>query len=323
MNFQIRVIDYYTESANKDVLAAKEAYLRARDFYANLTKTYNDIMIADANRVKYLALKNLYDQLLNGKTNTGLNAADAELIQGLLDNSIEKENLKLLSLYKVQRINTGLETSLIDSLVTYKNSRDTNTPENAYNIQYAKPYDFTEINGDIYTFIFDFTSKKIEIFDYDNEERIWKIRERILDPDSTDEVPDTFVDFHDNDENDINKTLFKYIDMTSGVTYYYLANKDQLINQFQEDPNNSNILEEDIVIQYIPATANNEATIKPISKTDFQILTKNSTIEEYTLNTTLELLTENIVLLNEDDMEQVKIDPYLFRRIQRWSFNRN
>ena len=165
MNFQLRIIDYYTEINDPDVAAAKEKYLNAKNFYTTIFDTYNSILAADLDCRRYTGLKNLYEKLLFGKElNKNLSIEDINAIEALRSNDLEKEKLKLMTLYQITKINTGLSQSLINDLLTIKNS-EIHNEDDKFGMDYIHFYDLTDTDGSITTIALDTSDDHFIIFD--------------------------------------------------------------------------------------------------------------------------------------------------------------
>ena len=316
MNFQIRVIDYYTEISDEEVAEAKEQYLEAKNFYNTLMELYNIILSADGDRKRYAALSNLYGKLLYGKSpSTNLSPNDINIINSLLSIPLEKEKLKLMTFYSLERINSTLDETLIDQLLEFK-EKPKNADKPRYNFQYAKLYDLYEKDGTYFTSVFDMNNEYVMIFNS-----------------STTGITTTTTKVARNAEGNIvwkdsykDKVMYRFVDATSGITYYYLVDRDTLFKDYKLTHSSDNILEDDLTIQYIVPKYNDGILvsgtdkIQVVTKTDFQLSNGGSTIDEYLYNKKLDITTTTLNLLDVDELAQVKIDPY-FINITEYTSN--
>ena len=117
LTFQIKVIDYYTESGDTEVRAAKNDYLEQAAFYRNIMGAYAVIAKAYQNKKKNTALMNLYERLLRGKNGNilaDMSEEDVEIIRQQLGYEQDKKDLKLLTIYQailLDQTNLGSEIS--------------------------------------------------------------------------------------------------------------------------------------------------------------------------------------------------------------------
>ena len=117
LTFQIKVIDYYTESGDAEVRAAKNDYLEQAAFYRNIMGAYAVIAKAYQNKKKNTALMNLYERLLRGKNGSilaDMSEEDVEIIRQQLGYEQDKKDLKLLTIYQailLDQTNLGSEIS--------------------------------------------------------------------------------------------------------------------------------------------------------------------------------------------------------------------
>ena len=117
LTFQIKVIDYYTESGDAEVRAAKNDYLEQAAFYRNIMRAYAVIAKAYQNKKKNTALMNLYERLLRGKNGNilaDMSEEDVEIIRQQLEYEQDKKDLKLLTIYQailLDQTNLGSEIS--------------------------------------------------------------------------------------------------------------------------------------------------------------------------------------------------------------------
>lgn len=121
--FQLKVTDFYTEVRNADVAQAKQDYLNAKRLLQSLASDYATLAEADYYRTKYKALKNAYNILLNGGTNTGRNfdINDKKALKGLLDNLSEVYDMSFLKLYELIEINSeSLRPEFYEQLLDIK-----------------------------------------------------------------------------------------------------------------------------------------------------------------------------------------------------------
>lgn len=117
LTFQLKILDFRTETV-EHVAQAKEEYLKAKEFFANLLKSYSILETADQLQIRNNALKELYYRLLYGTINYGyLSETDRIYLQNLLKSTTEVDKLNLLSLYEVTSIDDRIGEEII-SLAT-------------------------------------------------------------------------------------------------------------------------------------------------------------------------------------------------------------
>lgn len=118
LTFQLKVFDFYTEYSKANVAAAKQEYLDAKAFFANLLRSYSILEEADSLRKKNQALKELYYRLLYGTSLNGqLSALDQRELQNLLQTAKDIENLHLLQLYEVIEIDERNGDTIVNKII--------------------------------------------------------------------------------------------------------------------------------------------------------------------------------------------------------------
>lgn len=126
LTFQIKVIDYYTENSDPDVLAAKNDYLAQAAFYRNIMGAYAVIAKAYQTKKKNSALMNLYERLLRGKTggiSSEMSDEDISIIRQQLGYDQDKEDLALLTVYEAILLDqNNLGDNIVDLLLEYFNN---------------------------------------------------------------------------------------------------------------------------------------------------------------------------------------------------------
>ena len=119
LTFQLRVLDFYTETYDLDVARAKAAYLEAKEFYTTIMRTYNIIANADMEKKRSRAFMELYYRLIHGNK-TPMSQEDINMIKATLSELVDSKELRLLTLYEVIMINSALASDIVDGLVEYK-----------------------------------------------------------------------------------------------------------------------------------------------------------------------------------------------------------
>lgn len=124
--FQMKVIDYYTEDNDKEVNAAKQAYLKRSAFLKRILSVYEVLQTADEAWQKYQALKNVYAVILNGKWDSGTGTkavysqhmiqSDVDKINELLDDIEERELMALMD--EQEEVNIQDACATVDPNVT-------------------------------------------------------------------------------------------------------------------------------------------------------------------------------------------------------------
>ena len=287
LTFQLRVIDYYTEIYDNDVRQAKEDYLNAKNFYAELMKLYNIIAKANLERNINRAFMKLYQKLIYGNKdqNDLLDIDDKNTIQRTLNQYLSKEELKLQSLYEIFTINSAYNREVLDLLIDYKSNYSTKDMLQAF------------YNAEIYYYIEQLLTDtldgyyildKRDFYDESEDKKFY-----IIDTDTiTDETP----------EEDI--IVYRYRYYANGDVYFYKVNKKAYINEnyFAANPTAQ---EDKLVILYVIDAKETEPKFKVVNK-DYVTSTGS---ELYTLKKQEDPAYISYTnLLNADELAAIKLE---------------
>ena len=271
--FQIRVIDYYTETYDQEVASAKAAYLKAKEFYTTLMKTYNTIARAELEWQRNRAFMELYQRLIDGKKKEmPMDSEDIKLILSVLGKEGNKKDLALLNFYKVTTINSALNQDIIDQLVTYKKSHlDENDMLTAFGR--IEVYQYSEQSETTDTTIYYVLDNSLDFYDRKGTDN-----ERFLVEENYDKV-------------------YYYKRFADGKIYFYK------VNSKNEDHKIENINQ---VIIYEPNTAIDQNPFRIAQKN--AILNDANEIQELTLVDEIPLTTVTYVVLNEEQKAALEIE---------------
>lgn len=274
VTYQVQEIEYYTEASDIDVIQAKQDYINAKNLFQSLLTAYPIIAKASYETQRNYALSLVYDKLLNGDTNFNqINDKINSTINLLLDNEIEKEELKLLSFYKVKYININLDQSLIDQLLIYK---DEHSNEKHYGFDDLKIYYYEGSDNEfIYFFLQDLNKYIIGI-------------EKII------------------EEN--KEPCVYYQEDQFGVKYFFAVDKTEVQNEllpiYMAQTNNvvwetqGNILNAGYTIYPLIYENNNE--LKIYVNNQLQSYSYYQEIEEFYDNDTIQNITDNVLYISID-----------------------
>ena len=285
LTFQIKIIDYYTEVRDKDVFNAKQYYLNRRNFYNSLMKDYANIQRADYYRTKSRALRNAYNQLLNGNTvsRSFLSDDDKKIIRILLQNNYEVEQLRALKLYSIKIINSELDSSAVQALVTYKQNH-INDNDGTYGTSRLKLYEYD-------------TGGAVEYYALD---------------DNNIEKPTV------QNETSTKKTVYRQID-SAGNEYFYALDKDA-VKALYSQANPSSLIAYDN-LSFIFNTDYTSSNINSLVKNKEVLSTEGTYVYELTEVEDL-AITEEHILLDDIEAEDIKLtDSYIYMREIPYSNN--
>ena len=273
LTFQLRIIDYYTETFDNDVREVKEAYLNAKAFYTQLMRLYNNIAKADLSRKTNHAFKELYERMLFGNT-ISMEQDDIDMVYSVLNAEGQKKELKLMSLYNVTRINTAFPTDALELLVNFKNQHTGLVDEDENEIPLLDEFSHAQV----FYYYEQAATRIIDIY------YVLDDREIILDLAGGE--PDT---------------IYRYKYYGNGLVYFYKVNKKFYIDKYLAE--NPLAIETDLAVIYNI----NSHDFEVHSKNSI-IATGSELYELQSIDTPMTVTT--LALLNEDECAALKTDTY-------------
>lgn len=273
LTFQLRIIDYYTEIFNDDVREAKEEYINAKSFYTQLMKLYNNVAKADLNRKTNHAFKELYYRMLFGN-NVFLENEDIQMIQNVLNAAGQKKELKLMSLYNVTRINTGLNTDALNLLVDFKNNHNNLVDEDGIPIPLMDEFPHAKV-----------------LYYYETTDT------RVIDTYYVVDDRDIIFDRAHGDTD----TVYRYKYYGDGKEYFYAVNAEYYINEYMRS--NPLAVESDLIVLYdvVHHTFN--------VQTKSSVISTGSELYKLTI-VDIPITINALALLNEDECAALKLDEF-------------